>query len=201
MNGNAGEASATAALDQEPRSPLQRLVALARRSDAAAIAADAEALATRIAENRFYVAVLGQFKRGKSTLVNALLGEAVLPVGVVPVTTVVTVIRHGEERAARVRFEDDHWHGVEPATLAEYVSEERNPGNQKRVVGIEVFHPSPLLASGLCLVDTPGVGSVFSGATAATTSFVPHIDAALIVIGGDPPLSGDEAVLAESVSK
>jgi ribosome biogenesis GTPase A len=159
MMGNTEETQAVAVLSPELDSALKRLVALARSADAPAIAADAEALATRIAESRFYVAVLGQFKRGKSTLVNALLGEPVLPVGVVPVTTVVTVIRHGEERAARVRLEDDEWHWVEPSTLSEYVSEERNPGNEKHVTGIEVFHPSPLLASGLCLVDTPGVGS------------------------------------------
>jgi GTPase Era involved in 16S rRNA processing len=53
----------------------------------------------------------------------------------------------------------------------------------------------------MCLVDTPGLGSVFAGNTAATQAFVPHIDAAIVVIGTDPPLSGDELQLVETVSQ
>jgi len=50
-----------------------------------------------------------------------------------------------------------------------------------------------------CLVDTPGIGSVFAGNTATTRSFVPHIDAALVVLGADPPLSGDELALVDEL--
>jgi hypothetical protein len=56
------------------------------------------------------------------------------------------------------------------------------------VDGAEVFVPSPLLSSGMCFVDTPGLGSVFTGNTATTQAFIPDIDAALVVVGGDPPL-------------
>ena len=72
--------------------------------------ADAERLgklAERLQEGRFHLAVLGQFKRGKSTLLNALLGEEVLPAAVVPLTARPTFIRHGEQRRVRVVFEDD----------------------------------------------------------------------------------------------
>ncbi len=82
-----------------------------------------------------------------------------------------------------------------------YVSEEHNPENLKGVAGAEVFVPSPLLATGMCLVDTPGLGSVFSGNTATTHAFIPHIDAALVVTGSDPPLAGEELALVESVAK
>jgi hypothetical protein len=53
----------------------------------------------------------------------------------------------------------------------------------------------------MCLVDTPGIGSVFAGNTATTRSFVPHIDAALVVLGADPPLSGEELALVEELGK
>ncbi len=53
----------------------------------------------------------------------------------------------------------------------------------------------------MCFVDTPGLGSVFSGNTAATHAFLPHIDAAMVVIGADPPIAGDELALLESVAK
>jgi GTP-binding protein EngB required for normal cell division len=162
---------------------------------------ESKALAERVMEGRFYVAVIGQFKRGKSTLLNALVGDDVLPTGVVPITTVPTVLRFGEKRTARVRFEGGKWKDAAPEDLIEYVSEENNPENAKRVAGVEVFLPSPLLADGMCLVDTPGLGSIFAGNTAATQAFVPQIDAAIIVVGADPPIAGEEMALVEEVSK
>lgn len=184
-----------------PGTPLRALEALAREVGAAALAGEAATLAERIAEGRFYVAVIGQFKRGKSTLINALVGDAVLPSGVVPVTAVVTVVRYGPKTAARVRAIDGEWREVALSDLEAYASEEKNPENAKGVAGIEVFAPSPLLASGMCLVDTPGLGSVFRGGTETTRAFVPHVDAALVVLGADPPISEDELVLVEQVSE
>jgi len=66
----------------------------------------------RLAEGRFYVACVGQFKRGKSTLINALVGHAVLPAGVAPVTSVVTVVRYGSEPRARVRLANQAWQPI-----------------------------------------------------------------------------------------
>jgi GTP-binding protein EngB required for normal cell division len=162
---------------------------------------DAEALSRRLAEGRFYVACLGQLKRGKSTLLNALVGTAVLPTGVTPVTSVVTVMRYGVSRAARVCTDSAGWRAIDPATVSLYASERENPGNAKHVIGIEVFEPSTLLCSGLCLVDTPGIGSVFLENTTATREFLPQIDAALFVLGADPPITADELQLIEEVSK
>src|SRR5581483_12456766 len=139
------------------------LVQLAERAEASMIAVDARALAERVAEGRFYVACVGQFKRGKSTLFNALVGRAVLPVGVAPVTSAVTILRYGDRPTARVRFVAGHAQQIDPAAIAEYVAEDANPENQKGVAAVEVFVPSTLLASGICLVDTPGIGSVFAG--------------------------------------
>ena len=65
---------------------------------------------------------------------------------------------------------------------------------------MEVFLPSPLLAGGMCLVDTPGIGSVFSGNTETTKDFIPQIDAAILVVGADPPISGEELALIEAVA-
>ena len=149
---------------------------------------------------RFYVACLGQFKRGKSTLLNALIGTAVLPTGVVPVTSVVTVVRHGARPGVRVRLHGGAWQDVDPSALGAYVSEIENPENVKGVEAAEVFVASPLLAHGMCLVDTPGIGSVFGGNTDATRDFVPYIDAALVVLGADPPISGDELALVAEVA-
>jgi GTP-binding protein EngB required for normal cell division len=182
-------------------SPLQRFEALAREAGTDALAREASALADRVSEGRFYVAVVGQFKRGKSTLINALAGDTLLPTGVVPVTAVVTVVRHGPERAVRIRTADGAWRDIALEQLREYVSEEANPDNAKGVAGVEVFAPSQLLTAGMCLVDTPGLGSVFAAGAKATRAFLPHIDAAIVVLGADPPISEEELALVEEVAQ
>ena len=171
-------------------SALMRIAELARKLGSIWVCDEAVELAERMAEGRFYVACIGQFKRGKSTLLDALVGERILPVGVLPVAAVPTVIRYGTSRSARVRFRAGPWKAIAPEQLRQYVSEEDNPENMKGVVGVEVLCPNPLLAGGMSFVDTPGLGSVFAGNTAATQAFVPYIDAALVVVGADPPIAG-----------
>jgi GTP-binding protein EngB required for normal cell division len=182
-------------------SALLELAGLAAELGSGHVSNEGSELAARLAEGRFYVACVGQFKRGKSTLIGALIGESILPTGFVPVTAVPTVIRYGSTQSARIRSRAGIWQEIALHELEQYVSEEHNPENVKGVAGAEVFVSSALLAKGMCLVDTPGLGSVFSGNTAATQAFIPHIDAALVVTGFDPPLAGEELALAESVAK
>lgn len=180
---------------------LMRLADLAQELGSEPVAEEASELAARVAEGRFYVACVGQFKRGKSTLLNALVGHEVVPTGFVPVTAVPTVIRFGEQLHARIRLRDGSWRDVAMADLKEDVTEELNPENKKGVEGAEVFVPSALLSSGMCFVDTPGLGSVFTGNTATTQAFIPHIDAVLVVVGADPPIAGEELALVEAVGR
>ncbi len=182
-------------------SRLLRLGGLAQVLGAEPVAEEALELAARVSEGRFYVACIGQFKRGKSTLLNALVGYEVVPTGFVPVTAVPTVIRFGDELHTRVRIRNGSWRDVVMTDLKEYVTEELNPENKKGVDGAEVFVPSPLLSSGMCFVDTPGLGSVFTGNTATTQAFIPHIDAVLVVVGADPPIAGEELALVEAIGK
>jgi GTPase SAR1 family protein len=181
----------------------ERAVALleevARELGATSVAEELQSVVERLRQGIFFVVCIGQFKRGKSTLLNALVGDPVLPVGVAPVTSCVTILRYGTIRSARVRYAGRSQE-VRIEDIAEFVSEDRNPENEKGVRAVEVFLPSPLLAGGMCLVDTPGIGSVFAGNTAMTREFVPRIDAALAVLGADPPISGEELELLQEVS-
>jgi hypothetical protein len=190
-------AETSASVDGASR--LLRLGRLAQELGAEPVAGEAHELAARVSEGRFYVACIGQFKRGKSTLLNALVGYPVVPTGFVPVTAVPTVIRFGDKLHARIRIRDGSWRDVAMSDLKEYITEELNPENEKALDGAEVFVPSPLLSSGMCFVDTPGLGSVFTGNTATTQAFIPHIDAALVVVGADPPIAGEELALVESI--
>jgi len=180
---------------------LDQLRAIATEIGATEIAGDATALAARVGEGLYYVACIGQFKRGKSTLINALIGVPLLPAGVIPVTAVITIVRYGDAIGARAYFDDGRSENVEPSTIADYISEERNPGNRRRVRAVEVTAPSELLAAGMCLVDTPGLGSIFRQNSETTRAFLPHIDAALVVLGADPPISGEEAAVAEELAR
>jgi ribosome biogenesis GTPase A len=195
------EISPTAAGEVDGASKPLRLARLGEELGAPSIAEDGNRLAARVGEGRFYLACIGQFKRGKSTLINALIGTPILPVGFIPVTAVPTVIRYGGQPRARVQARDGSWQDVPVSDMHQYVSEEFNPENTKAVAGVEVFVPSALLSTGMCFVDTPGLGSVFTNNTAATHAFIPHIDAALVVFGADPPLAGEELALVETVGK
>jgi hypothetical protein len=166
-----------------------------------------QALKERLVQGRFHLAVLGQFKRGKSTLLNALLGVAVLPASVVPLTAIPTFIRSGKALRARVSFQD----GRPPeevageseddlrAFLERFVSEEGNPENRRGVSQAEVFHPAGVLRGGVVLIDTPGIGSTLRHNTEATLGFLPQCDAALFVLSADPPVTEAELVFLEQV--
>lgn len=154
-------------------------------------------LRDRFSEGRFHLAVLGQFKRGKSTLLNALTGEAILPVGVVPLTAVPTFIQYGETPKIRVQYQDgrpaDEFTDASMAErvdyLAGFVTEEGNPQNRRGVAEVEADLPAPILSGGVVLIDTPGIGSTFRHNTLATLNFLRQCDAALFLISADPPIT------------
>lgn len=180
---------------------LGALAELAEQLGADDVVAEARVASRRLEEGLFFVACLGQFKRGKSTLLNALIGAPILPTGVLPVTAMITLIRFGATTLTVVRFVDGERCEIDVADLLEFVTEDRNPRNTKGVAVVELYVNAPLLASGMCLVDTPGLGSVFEQSTAATRRFLPHVDAALLVIGADPPISAEEAALAVEIGR
>ena len=157
-------------------------------------------LKSRLVDGRFHLAVLGQFKRGKSTLLNALVAEPILPVSVIPLTAVPTFIQFGAVPKIRVHYGDTR--GVEEfsgasasdrtAFLVKYVTEEGNPKNKLGVTEVEVMLPAPILSRGVVLIDTPGIGSTYRHNTQATLNFLQQCDAALFLISADPPITDVE---------
>ena len=152
-----------------------------------------DAARARVAEDRFNLVVLGEFKRGKSTLINALLGRDLLPTGVVPLTSAVTAIGIGERLV--VRFQDGREHERPVAELAEYVTEARNPHNTRGVEMARIELDHELLHAGVELVDTPGIASIHGHNTAVVRSFLPRVDAALCLLDAGQPLSESEREL------
>lgn len=138
--------------------------------------------------NEIVVSVIGQFKRGKSTLVNALLGEEILPVGIVPVTSVVTKIEYGKKKI-QVFFDRGNVKQIEESELSQYVNEQENPDNKLGVLSIGMTSESDFVKDGLVLVDTPGVGSVHRHNTDAAYAFVKESDGIIFMISVDSPIN------------
>jgi len=182
------------------RSTLADLEKIARERGEATLAVDI-AEAKRAAEaGQFTLALLGQFKRGKSTLLNALLGRTVSPVDVAPLTSTIIVIQDGAPEHCEIQFQDGRREAVAFNRIATFVTEEGNPGNLLGVQAAFIYLEHPLLTLGVRLVDTPGVGSVFSLNTDVTQNFLPRIDVALLVLGGDPPITGEELDLVRAAA-
>lgn len=165
------------------------------------------ALQERLLNERFHLAVLGQFKRGKSTFINALLGDELLPTAILPLTAVPTFLLWGPEARVRVirqeGLQKEELSGQDnralTAFLSQFVTEAGNPKNQKKVSQVEVFYPSPLLRRGVVLIDTPGIGSTFRHNTEVTLNFLPQCDAALFLVSADPPITEVEVEFLKAV--
>ena len=162
---------------------------------------DLSEISRKLADKRFYLVVLGQFKRGKSTFINGLLGTRLLPTAVVPLTSIVTVLRYGEQECVDVRFRNGERRCVARDELANYVTEKGNPGNEKNVAHVEISYPSSYLKDGVHIIDTPGVGSIFSDNTQVTYNFLPKVDAALFLLAVDPPMSQSELDFLKDVKQ
>ncbi|HEU5266296.1 MAG TPA: dynamin family protein [Jatrophihabitans sp.] len=171
---------------------------LARESGREDLAEHLEQARVTVAERLVSVAVVGEFKRGKSTLVNAILQTAVCPVDADIVTAVPTAVRYGAQTAASAFFEpagEDTEPEVEDVpldALATYVSEAGNPGNRRRLRVVEVVLPRPILRAGLCLIDTPGVGGLDSAHGLITLSAMSEADGVLFVTDASQELTAPE---------
>jgi replication fork clamp-binding protein CrfC len=145
----------------------------------------------RLKDPSIRVIVVGEFKQGKSKLINALVNAPVCPVDDDIATSVPTVVRHGDPASASILLpradkepgEDEPLErvAINIADLAAYVSERGNPGNAKKLVAAEVFLPRKVLAGGLTVVDSPGVGGLGSTHTLTTLTALPTADAMLLV--------------------
>jgi len=151
-----------------------------------------DALAARLEDDGFELALFGRVSSGKSSMLNALLGVSVLPVGINPITSVPTKLRYGPELKAAVAFGDGRSEAVSVEELSRLVTEQGNPGNLRNVVRALVEVPSPRLKQGVLLVDTPGLGSLATRGAAETLAYLPSCDLALLLIDAGATLSDED---------
>ena len=151
-------------------------------------------LLMRLADDRFNLMLVGRFSRGKSTLINAILGGAYLPTGILPLTSVITTVRYGSRTQAVLNFNKSRIRQEIPLSrLAEYVTQQSNPGNVKNVSYAEIELPVELLRRGVFFVDSPGLGSAIAENTQTTERFFPEADAFVLITSYESPLSDEES--------
>ena len=146
----------------------------------------------RAEDTTFEIALFGRVSSGKSSLLNAILGADVLPVGVTPITAVPTRIAYGEKPSMRVFFAEAPAKAMEVARLAEFATEQQNPGNAKRVTRIAVAMPASRLRDGVTFVDTPGLGSLATSGAAETLAYLPKCDLGVVLIDAGSTLTTED---------
>lgn len=169
---------------------LDRAIALMRQADfLVEQVTRATELRERLRGRELIISVIGQFKRGKSSLINALLHDDLLPVAIVPLTTAVTEIRKNRTFRAVVHFEGGREQEIGRGALSDYISEQKNPNNRKKVVAVKLWTARSPFEAGITLVDTPGVGSVHQHNTATSYAHIERSDAVLFLLSVDSPVS------------
>ncbi|MDA8156739.1 MAG: dynamin family protein [Actinomycetota bacterium] len=160
-----------------------------------------EELREKIGMDLFNLVVVGQFKRGKTSVINALLGAEILPVAVVPLTSIATIMTYGEALRLKVYFNNGRVAEIRPENLHEYVTEKGNPKNIKDVSEVIITYPSPYLKNGVRLIDTPGVGSIYQHNTDVAYRYLPKSDAALFLLSVDQPMGRAELDFLKDVKE
>jgi len=155
----------------------------------------------RLLKSEFNLVIVGQFKRGKSTLANCFIRKNLLPSGVVPLTSVITEIKAGKKEEIEVYYKNGKIKREPGGRISSFVTEAENPKNRKNIEKIVLFCKSDFIGKGIVLIDTPGIGSTFTHNTEITKIFLPNCDAVIFVISSDSPLSTDEISLIIEAQK
>ena len=146
------------------------------------------------------IAALGQFKSGKSSLINHLISENILPVGVVPVTAIVTRLKFGSNPKLIIRYTDERSITSSIEDIASFVTEKLNPGNIKNVELATIEHPALVAFKNIHLIDTPGLSSFYRHNTEATMQWLPFTGVAMICISAERPLSEEDINLIKGTA-
>ena len=155
-------------------------------------------------QDPFTIAVIGKAKRGKSTLINALMGrhdDTLAPIDKLPASSAITRFRYSSTEKASVFFQDGHSQNISWNDIRNYVTEENNPQNQKEVATVVVEGPIEGLRQHVELVDTPGAGSIHEHHDELLHAFIPQADAVIFIVTAQMPLDQDELDLLAEVKK
>ncbi|MDM8555842.1 dynamin family protein [Desulfococcaceae bacterium HSG7] len=153
----------------------------------------------RIEANSFTVAIVGEFKRGKSTFINALLGKDILPADVLPCSATLNRVVYKEEAGVTITFKDGQTQDVPIEKLHDYVTK-LTPDSEitaEKIQEATVYYPADYCRNNVELIDTPGLNDDMN-MTQVTLSVLPQVDAAIMLILAHSPFSDFERDFLEN---
>lgn len=181
---------------------LTTIRAIARKQDFQGILREATDLEHFTRSSQWLdVVILGQFKAGKSSLINSFLQRDVLPMGVLPVTAIITRLVYAPTERAVITRLDGSKSEIPLEELSAYVTEKENPENKKGVYLVDIGLPELKEFEKLRLIDTPGLGSAFKHNTAVTENWFNRIGAAFVVISAAQPLSENDQEVIKTAAE
>ncbi len=179
---------------QAKRELISRFTQLADVADSVGMVTLARDIRTtripKLEAERFHLVVLGEFNHGKSTFVNALLGQDVLPTGITPTTASINHVVHAPNPTARVVLTSGESKFLDPSALKEWVTVAG--GHASEVAYVELGYPSELLVNNVVLVDTPGVNDLNEQRAEVTYGYVPRADAVVFLLDAGQALKDSE---------
>lgn len=180
--------------------PIKDLAIKTKRKDIAETLQDS---IKKFIEGKLTVVVAGEFKQGKSSLINALINEKDLfPVDIDITTSLVSSITYGQEEEISVVLEEkDNSKKITRAEIADYVTDRKNKRNYKKVQLLQIESPNPQLKKGLVLFDTPGVGGINAEHTAISHSIVNNADVILFVSDSQKPYDAKELKFIKKINR
>jgi small GTP-binding protein len=152
-------------------------------------------LVHKLEEDRFHLVVVGEFNHGKTTFVNALLGQDVLPVGVTPTTATIHHLKYSETPEATVAYSSGKRESIPFEDAKKFAVGGGTKAND--IDFLEVGFPAQLLKERILLVDTPGVNDLSLQRADITYSYIPRADAVLFLLDAGQILKESERVFLE----
>jgi GTP-binding protein EngB required for normal cell division len=156
-------------------------------------------LVDRLETASFEIGVFGRVSSGKSSLLNYLLEQPVLPVGVTPVTAIPTRARFGPQPRVIVEFAEAKPQEVALSRLPEFSTEQQNPANARHVTRIHLEVPSRRLSEGVTFVDTPGLGSLATTGAEETAAYLPGCDLGIVLVDAGTALTHEDLAVVQSL--
>lgn len=146
-----------------------------------------------IKNKQYTIAVMGEFKRGKSSLINALLGAKILPADATPTTATINRITYGPEPRAVIAFRDGTQQEIPIEELVDYITKTTSDG-EVRALNIKeatVYFPTVICQNHIDIIDTPGLNDE-DRMTQITIEMIANVDAVIVPIHARAPFSQTE---------
>jgi ribosome biogenesis GTPase A len=155
----------------------------------------------KLENERFSLVVLGEFNHGKSTFINALLGQSILPVGITPTTAALAHLRHGDTARAEIVRESGAREPLALDRLADWLTVEGEANRKDKetdpLAYVDIRVPAAFLAGGVTVVDTPGVNDINQQRADITYGYIPRADAVLFLLDAGQVLTASERQFLE----